>query len=387
MNLVPRVTSRGTTSQRGIFVAVIAASALLLTACPRPNGYQAAPVFPHINFSQMVGFHPISGDGEYAAVLTQDGFIYRANLGNNAEQPSLYLDLRNRLIADPGNEEGLLGLAFPPDFATSRRFYVNYSAGNPRRSVISRFTAPGAAADPASERVILEVPQPAANHNGGALAFGPDGMLYIALGDGGGAGDPNRNGQNVNTILGKILRIDVSGDGYTVPADNPFAAGGGRGEIWAWGLRNPWRIAFDTVTGQLWTADVGEAAWEEVDRIVRAGNYGWGTLEGDFCYRTACVTPAGALAPRATYSHDFGCSVTGGYVYRGTSMPELQGWYIYGDFCSGRVWAVDIASDDGAAIPLADTGRSISSFAQDNAGEVYLVTFNDAIYRLERTSE
>jgi glucose/arabinose dehydrogenase len=366
-----------------IFATVLGVSAVLLAACPKPNGYHAVRVFPHIAYDGMLGLQPIPGEPNYVAVVTQRGVIYRLNIAAPAEPATVFLDVRDRMIGNPGNEEGLLGLAFAPDYPTSRRFYVYYTAGSPRRSIVARFTG-GAAADPGSERRILEIAQPYANHNGGAMVFGPDGMLYIASGDGGSGGDPHRNGQNTNTLLGKILRIDVSGENYAIPGDNPFASGGGRGEVWAYGLRNPWRITFDAATGQLWAGDVGQGEWEEVDRIVRGGNYGWNILEGYECYGASSCNAAGTFLPRAAYSHEFGCSVTGGYVYRGSMMPELQGWYVYGDYCSGRVWAVDASKNDGGAIPIADTGVSIASFAVLADGELYLVTFDNAIYRLER---
>jgi glucose/arabinose dehydrogenase len=366
-----------------VFALVLAVSGVVLAACPKPNGYQAVHVLPHIAYGGMLGLQPIPGDGDHAVVLTQDGVVYRVSLTNPSEPAGVFLDVRDRMIRNHDTEEGLLGLAFAPDYVASRRFYVYYTAGGPRRSVIARFTA-GAVADPASERRIREIPQPYSNHNGGAMVFGPDGMLYIASGDGGSGGDPQGNGQNTYTLLGKILRIDVRGDGYAIPPDNPFAAGGGRGEVWAYGLRNPWRITFDPATGQLWAGDVGQGAFEEVDRIVRGGNYGWNRLEGFECYNASSCDASGTFLPRAAYSHQYGCSVTGGYVYRGAAMPELQGWYVYGDYCSGRIWAVDAASNDGAAIPIADTGAAISSFAELGDGELYIVTFNDAIYRLER---
>jgi glucose/arabinose dehydrogenase len=366
-----------------LFTAFAACSALLFAACPRPNGYQAVPAFGHIDYDAMLGLQPIPGEPDHVTVVTQDGIIYKVNVANPSEPAAVFLDVRDRMIEDPATEEGLLGLAFAPDYVTSRRFYVYYTASGPRRSIIARFTA-GALADPASERRILEILQPYENHNGGAMAFGPDGMLYIASGDGGSGGDPHGNGQNTNTLLGKILRIDVRGDGYAIPADNPFARGGGRQEVWAYGFRNPWRITFDPATGELWTGDVGQNAWEEVNRVVRGGNYGWNRLEAYECYRAASCNAAGTFLPRAAYSHEFGCSVTGGYVYRGTAMPELQGWYVYGDYCSGKVWAVNAATNEGAAIPLADTGLAISSFAVLADGELYVVTFNNAIYRLQR---
>ena len=361
-------------------VAVMAAGGILMAGCPRPNGYQAVPAFPQVNFAEMVGLYPLPRPGNFALAVSREGIIHRANLDNPGEPPSVFLDIRSRVL-DDYQEEGLLGLALSPDFATTGRFYVNYTAADPRRTVISRFTGP----DPAAEQVLLQVPQPFANHNGGHLAFGPDGYLYIGLGDGGSFGDPQENGQNPNTLLGKILRIDVSRPAYTIPGDNPFAGGGGRGEVWAFGFRNPWRFSFDRETGQLWAGDVGQDDWEEVDRVVRGGNYGWDITEGNACYepRSGC-NPEGLIAPRAVYDHDEGCSVTGGYVYRGSEMPELRGWYVYGDFCSGKVWAVNAGADTGDAVPLADTGLNISAFMEDAAGELYLVTFNNAIFKLVR---
>jgi glucose/arabinose dehydrogenase len=352
----------------------------------------AQPAFAHINLDGMVGLHPIPGEPGQGVVVAQSGIVYRAALADAGPAPTVYLDIRDRLIRSPGTEEGLLGLAFSPDYTTSGRFYVHYSAdadpssGFSRKSVIARFTASGGVADAGSERVVMEVGQPFANHNGGALAFGPDGYLYIALGDGGSAGDPQGTAQRLDTLLGKILRIDVRGDGYAIPADNPFArVDGARGEIWAYGFRNPWRMSFDRATGQLWAGDVGQGSREEVDRVVRGGNYGWSIVEGDVCFKPASgCDPGGTIFPRAVYgTHQGGtCAITGGYVYRGAAMPELQGWYVYGDFCSGEVWGVDAATDAGDPVRLAPTGLSIASFAEDEAGELYLVTFDGGIARL-----
>jgi glucose/arabinose dehydrogenase len=234
--------------------------------------------------------------------------------------------------------------------------------------------------------VILEVAQPFPNHNGGSIEFGSDGMLYVALGDGGAAGDPNANAQNRDVLLGKILRLDVSGDAYTVPDDNPFASGGGRGEVWAFGLRNPWRMTFDAETGDLWAGDVGQGAWEEVNLITKGGNYGWDVMEGPACFDADECDNEGMIQPRAQYGthDDNGCAITGGYVYRGASMPELDGWYVYGDFCSGNVWALNTANETSEPILLLHTDAQIAAFAQTADGEIYLVTFNNAIYRLSR---
>ena len=296
-----------------------------------------------------------------------------------------FLDIRDR-VNDRGWEEGLLGLAFNPH--DERQIFVYYSAANPRRSVVSRFSG-SLSANPDSELVILEVEQPYPNHNGGQLAFGPDGYLYIGLGDGGSAGDPQRNGQDTSTLLGTILRIDVSGataeQPYAIPPDNPFADGGGRPEIWAYGLRNPWRFSFDRDTGELWAGDVGQNRWEEIDIIQRGGNYGWNAMEGNHCFRP----PSGCesddfIPPVWEYSLDGdSCSVIGGYVYRGAAIPWLTGVYVYGDFCTGEIFGLRYAN--GQVVEhkeLADTGLRIASFGQDNDGELYALSHGEGIYRL-----
>ncbi len=335
----------------------------------------------------MIEIALIPGDDEHAVVITQDGRAWRFSLGDAAEEPTLFLDIRDSIISGPGNEEGLLGIAFPPDFQQTRRFYVAYSGGPPRQNILARFLALGDTADDASGQILIAQDDPFSNHNGGGLEFGPDGHLYLAMGDGGSGGDPQDNGQNTDTLLGKILRLDISGDTYTSPPDNPFASGGGRPEIFAYGLRNPWRITFDRDTGDLWAGDVGQGTREEVDLVTLGGNYGWSIVEGDLCFQpnTGCDM-SGFTPPRATYStHDAGnCSVTGGYVYRGSALPELDGWYVYGDFCSGVVWAFDTAQPGAVPVRLMESGRSISSFAEDAAGELYLVTFNNEVVRIVR---
>jgi glucose/arabinose dehydrogenase len=292
------------------------------------------------------------------------------------------------MTSEPANEEGLLGLAFSPNFASDGRVFVHYTGAGERRTVIERYNVVNGAADPASARTILEVPQPYPNHNGGSIEFGPDGYLYIALGDGGAAGDPQQNAQNLDQLLGKIHRIDVSGDTYSVPPDNPFVSSG-RGEIWAYGLRNPWRMTFDRETGDLWAGDVGQGDWEEIDRIERAGNYGWGVMEGPDCFREDGCDQSGLTAPVTYYRlHENGtCAVTGGYVHRAapqpdtTPLPELIGWYVYGDFCSGQVWALNTADPAAPPVELMDTELAIASFAQETDGSLLLVTFT-GIYEI-----
>ncbi len=299
-----------------------------------------------------------------------------------------FLDIRDQ-VSDRGSEEGLLGLALDPN--NDRHLYVYYSASNPRRSIISRFVyyPLNGEADPDTELVILEIEQPYANHNGGQITFDPDGYLYIGLGDGGAAGDPQGNGQDTSTLLGSILRIDVSESTgeqpYAIPPGNPFADGGGRPEIWAYGLRNPWRFSFDRDTGDLWAGDVGQNEWEEIDIIEEGGDYGWNILEGNHCFNPHDnCDRKGTIPPVLEYSLDgTPCSVIGGYVYRGESIPWLQGAYIYGDFCSGKVHGLRYYNGQVTEHKeLADTGLRIMSFAEDNDGELYLLSQGEGIYRL-----
>ncbi|MBM4438546.1 MAG: PQQ-dependent sugar dehydrogenase [Actinobacteria bacterium] len=321
-----------------------------------------------------------AGDGTNRVfVVEKAGTIRLLRDGVPASPP--FLDITDR-VGSNASEQGLLGLAFHPQFRTNGRFFVNYTdvRGD---TVVAAFRVSADdpnQADPESERRILFVDQPFANHNGGMLAFGPDGMLYIGLGDGGSAGDPRRNAQNLGTLLGKMLRIDVdAASGYRVPPDNPFVGrAGARGEIWAYGLRNPWRYAFDRLTGDLYIADVGQNAYEEihVELAPRRGgqNYGWPLMEGAHCYpEFAGCDRRGLEPPVAEYHHDDGCSVTGGYVYRGTAQPALVGTYVFGDYCSGRIWTLTRAPD-GMWIDTEqlNTDVSISSFGEDEAGEIYV---------------
>jgi glucose/arabinose dehydrogenase len=295
----------------------------------------------------------------------------------------VFLDIRDHV--DFGGEKGLLGLALAPAFAQTGVFFIDYTRPGPLRTEISSFTSNGTVANKASEVVVLEIAQPYDNHNGGQVAFGPDGYLYVGMGDGGSGGDPQRNGQNKTALLGKVLRIDVSDrTKYRVPSDNPFAAGGGRGEIWAYGLRNPWRFSFDTATGALWLGDVGQNAWEEIDVVSRGANYGWNIMEATHCYASSC-SAAGLTLPVFEYGHDLGCSVTGGFVDRGAA-PDLRGVYMFGDYCSGRIWGLRYDGGVVASAQIATAGFSIGSFAQDRAGEVYVLQYGSAggIYKITR---
>ena len=322
-----------------------------------------------------------AGDGSGRLfILEQEGRI-RIWSGDTLRQ-SPFLDLTRFVLA--GGERGLLGLAFHPQFRTNRRFFVNYTRRRDGATVVAEFRASD---DPnvalrTERRRLLTVPQPYANHNGGMLAFGLGGRLFIGLGDGGSAGDPQNLAQNRNVLLGKILRIDInSGQPYAIPPDNPFALGGGRAEIFAWGFRNPWRFSFDRVTGQLYAGDVGQATVEEIDIVLRGSNYGWRIMEGDRCFNPATgCNRQGLKLPIATYIQTAGrCSVTGGYVYRGPDIPALVGTYIYGDFCTGEI----IGLRGGQSTVLLDTGLKISSFGEDQAGELYVVDLQGTIHVIE----
>ena len=295
-----------------------------------------------------------------------------------------FLDISGR-VNDDGNEMGLLGLAFHPDYEQNGFFYVNYT-GRGGNTFISRFHASGNSADPAGEKILLTVDQPFSNHNGGALAFGPDGYLYIGLGDGGSAGDPLGNGQNLNSLLGKILRIDVDhGDPYAVPADNPFITTGASPEIWGYGLRNPWRFSFDRATGDLYIGDVGQDTWEEIDFVPRGqagSNFGWNYIEGSHAYSGSPPPASMQLTyPVAEYEHTEGCSVTGGYVYRG-ALPGWSGIYLYADYCLGTVRGLMLSNGQWQSQVMFETGMTITSFGQDASGEIYFSSDNGGIYQL-----
>ncbi|MDJ0748902.1 MAG: PQQ-dependent sugar dehydrogenase [Woeseiaceae bacterium] len=314
----------------------------------------------------------------------------------NSSSSSTFLDIEG--LTNPSGEGGLLGIAFHPDFPTTPEVYVSYTRdGAPLESHVSRFTSNdgGQTLLAASEEIIFTVLQPETNHNGGDIAFGPDGFLYVSFGDGGGGGDPREYGQDDNNLHGTIVRIDVDGAApYEIPPGNPNASNGvctqGFGgapcpEIFAWGLRNPWRISFDRVTGRLWTGDVGQGAWEEIDVIVNGGNYGWNDREGANCFDPPSGCATNFTEPVTEYGRSLGQSVTGGYVYRGATDSDLIGWYVFGDFVSGRIFAVPEDSTPTVTPEvLLDTPNSIVTFAEDVDGELYFADFNQGtIYRVE----
>ena len=329
--------------------------------------------------------------GDNFFVVEQEGRIWTFKNHQNVTERHLFLDITNR-VRSVNNEEGLLGLAFHPDYGTSGQFFVHYTASSPRRNVVARFNHlennPNQG-DVDSEVVVLQVNQPAGNHNGGQLAFGPDGYLYIALGDGGGANDQYENGQNTQSILGTISRIDVSELPYSIPPDNPFVSSAiDRPEIFAWGLRNPWRFSFDTKTGILYSADVGQNEIEEVNIVEKGKNYGWPIMEGTQCFRprTNC-NRGGLVLPIFEYDHSNGpASVTGGYVYRGPGVPDLTDWYILGDYVDGRFWGLLYdRSQLSESTLLLDTFLSPTSFGIDHQGEVYVLAIDGRIYRFSAT--
>jgi hypothetical protein len=323
-------------------------------------------------------------------IIEQPGRILMMQPG--LASTAVFLDIRSRILS--GGERGLLGLAFHPLFSSNRRFFVNYTRQPDGATVIAEYRVPSTApnaGDPTSETVLLVIPQPFANHNGGMIEFGPDNFLYIAMGDGGSANDPQNRAQNTNDLLGKMLRIDVDRPAsstvlYSVPPSNPFVSGGGRGEIYAYGLRNPWRFSFDRLTGQLYAGDVGQGAREEIDIVTVGGNYGWRVLEGTRCTNLgpASCSTLSSVAPIAEYSTgQLGrCSVTGGYVYRGTRRSLPYGAYVYGDYCSGEIFILQ----NGVSSLLMDTSMNISSFGEDEAGEIYVVNLGGSVHRISSAS-
>ena len=346
-------------------------------------------------FEQPLGVvQPDDGTGRLF-VVEQPGRVQVVSDGVISPEP--FLDITDRVGSD-GSEQGLLSIAFHPAYADNGLFYVNYTdlEGD---SVIARYavTADPAVADPDSEQVLMRVDQPYPNHNGGLVLFGPDGYLYAGFGDGGSGGDPEGNAQDLGTVLGKMLRLDVdpetvtADEPYLIPADNPFVGqAGARPEIWSYGLRNPWRFSFDRETADLWIADVGQGAWEEVNvqpaDSPGGENYGWVIREGAHCYPEGedCATE-GLVDPVAEYGHDLGVSVTGGYVYRGEAVPDLAGIYLFADFGTGLVWGTAPDGDGWATSEPVETGLNISAFGEDVTGELYVTAFDGTLYRVAGT--
>ncbi|MBA2255039.1 MAG: PQQ-dependent sugar dehydrogenase [Chloroflexi bacterium] len=354
-------------------------AALQLTLEPFATGLDA-PVF--------IGH---AGDGSGTVYIVEQAGRVRTASADGTVADTPFIDLSERISA--GGEQGLLGLAFHPEFPENGRFFVDYTNLDGDHQISEFRIGADGRGDPSSERKLIFLDDFAGNHNGGMLAFGPDGHLYIAMGDGGGAGDPRRTGQDRNVLFGKILRIAVDADGdrpYGIPADNPFVSGGGSPEIYDYGLRNPWRFSFDRATKDLWIADVGQGEYEEVD-LHAAGvpgglNFGWRVMEGPDCFEAPDCDATGKTLPVASYTHaEGGCSISGGYVYRGEAWQMLEGIYLYGDYCSGIVWGLDAeGAGQGPVEPrkLLETGERISSFGEDESGELYLVSLGGSIFRV-----
>lgn len=341
--------------------------------------------FPNLTFEQPVDIQSPNDGTNRLFVLSQPGVIYVFDNDPGVKEKKIFLDIRNKVLF--GGEQGLLGLAFHPDYKQNGYFFLDYTTDNPRRTVISRFTLSAndpSKADPESELVLLEVEQPYSNHNGGQISFGPDGYLYISLGDGGSGGDPLNAGQDLTMLLGSLLRIDVDntsgGRNYAIPNDNPFKGNndGFKEEIYAYGLRNVWRFSFDN-QNRLWAADVGQNAWEEINIIEKGKNYGWRIMEGKHCFNpeTGCDT-TGLILPIWEYGHneDGGYSITGGFVYNGKSAPGLAGKYIYADYVVGKIWSLEYT--DGKVINklLAQSNYLISTFGIDRNNELYFADHN-----------
>jgi glucose/arabinose dehydrogenase len=350
---------------------------------------QVQRLFPNITLRRPVQAVQAPGDDKHLYVLEQAGRVMRLDLTRpDATEAEVWMDIREQ-VNSAGNELGLLSIVFDPKFADTHQFFLYYTASKPLRSELTRFDVAPATGMPVlkSAKVFLEVKQPYSNHNGGTVLFGPDGMLYLSLGDGGAANDPHGNSQNMAALLGKIIRIDVrrseGGEPYAIPADNPFVDNPKAApEIWATGLRNVWRMSFDRKTGQLYAGDVGQNAYEEVDLIVKGGNYGWNPREGLHAFDKGKPGTAGAvyIDPIAEYPHDQGVSVTGGFVYRGGKWPSLQGVYLYADYAFGTIWGLRCNGDrctPSEVVWQRQGGKSMwSSFGELNNGELVLCAFD-----------
>ena len=358
--------------------------------------YEIVKAFPNLSFENAVDFQSPDDGSNRIFIIEQVGVIKAFQNNPETTSDKIFLDIRDRVAS--GGEMGLLGLAFHPDYAQNGFFYVDYTSTNPKRhTVVARYKVSSNnpdSADKNSETILLTQEQPFSNHNGGKVAFGPDGYLYISFGDGGSGGDPYKNGQSLSTFLGKILRIDVNSTtgnlNYSIPPSNPFAGNtfSYKEEIYAYGLRNPWRCSFDFTTNKLWCADVGQNQWEEIDTIQKGKNYGWNIMEGKHCYNpsSGCDT-TGLSLPIWEYDHSSGnCSITGGYVYRGKSVPDLIGKYIYADYCTSNIWALDVNGPLPKNQFLLRAPGHITAFGVDQNNELYICNFDGNIYKFKSSS-
>lgn len=368
-------------------------SASSINTSPKSGKYKLAIAFPELQFDQPVELTSPHDNTDRIFLIAQKGIIHVLPNKPDVKKAGVFLDISNQV--ESGGEKGLLGLAFHPDYKSNGYFYVNYTSGNPLQTVISRFKVSASnpnVADPKSEFVLLRYRQPYDNHNGGKVAFGNDGFLYIAVGDGGSGGDPGNRAQNRKELLGKILRINVnkpSGNlNYSIPADNPFAGNKEefREEIYAYGMRNPWRFSFDHQTGMLWAGDVGQNKIEEVDIIEKGGNYGWHIMEAEDCFEPKDCNRDGLIEPVWSYHQgsETGHSVTGGYVCRDKNLPDLNGKYIFGDFVSGNIWALTYnnkkAVNNELITRLSD---GLSSFGEDSNSNLYVLAYGEGkIYKI-----
>lgn len=372
-----------------LWILLAAVIPLWSQAIPRVKMVPAFPNLPPFERPVWLTQCP-DGTGRFFLV-EQTGRIFCFPDDRKVSKADLFLDLSNR-TGVAHNEEGLLCMAFHPDYKTNGKFYVYYCVQNPRRTVLSEFQASKTdpnKADPASERVLFQVDQPYGNHKGSTTIFGPDGFLYVSLGDGGGTGDAHGYAQNLKTPLGKILRIDVNSRSgtkpYGIPADNPFVMKpGALPEIWAYGLRNVWRMSFDRKTGELWAGDVGQDAWEEVDVIVKGGNYGWNYREGKHPFKGKPPSGVTLVDPVYDYGRGSGVSVTGGYVYRGKKLQGLDGVYLFADYVMGTIWGIRFSPNKTLQYrEMLRQPKNISTFGEDSDGELYVVAFDGRIYELE----
>ena len=374
-----------------LVVAVALTSVIVFFSLQNPYPYRIKNAFPKLVFDTPIGIYDANDGTNRLFVNEKKGVIWVFENSPNVKMATVFLDIKDR-VQSAEEEQGLLGVAFPPDYKETGIFYVDYVSKNPQQIVIASYhvSSDPNKADEQSEKILLEIPHPNPVHNAGQIAFGNDGYLYIAVGDGSGVGDSHGNAQNREVLLGKILRIDVSsGASYTIPSDNPFAGNtlGYREEIYAYGFRNPWRFSFDTA-GRLWVADVGRDRMEEIDLIEKGKNYGWNIMEGTLCFspENGC-DPTGLELPIWEYPHDskHNDCIIGGFVYEGSNRQKLVGEYVYGDATSGRIWALNYTDSTAASnLELVNTKMNIASFGIDHNNELYFCVLEGKIYQLEK---